>query len=171
MKIVCLLFHSMGWSTPILGKIRSLSSCQYYYEYDSGSSFFPAIISKICSFPAIISENHKRIQRTEVEYQNPAPWFHFLGYQTSMLPKNVGDAGNDFLFSAQLFQIYRISWNGTCQKNRSIQDLPSKNLSKEGPVELWKNKRTGQFSVIHWNGRSIRFPVSLNPYKLPCNIS
>ena len=33
-----------------------------------------------------------------------------------------------------------------------------------GPVELWKNKTTGQFSIIHWNGRSIRFPISLNPY-------
>ena len=99
MKIVCLLFHSMGWSTPILGKIRDLSSCQYCYEYDSKRNFlpvifsnpcfFPAIISKSDSFPAIISENHKRIQRTEVEYQNLAPLFHFLGYQSSMLPKNL----------------------------------------------------------------------------------
>ena len=110
MKIVYLLFHSMGFSPPqFLGKIRNLSSCQYCYEYDSKRNFFPAIISNTYFFPAIISENHKRIQRTEVEYQNLAPLFHFLGYQSSMLPKNVDDAGNDFLFSAQLFQIYRIS--------------------------------------------------------------
>ena len=173
MNIVCLLFHSMGWSTPILGKIRDLSSCQYCYEYDSkrnflpvifsNTCFFPAIISKSDSFPAIISENHKQIQRTEVEHPNLALLFHLLGYQSSMLPKNVGDAGNDFLFSAQLFQIYRISWNGTCQKIGSIQYLSSKNFSQVGPVELWKNKTTGQFSIIHWNGRSIRFPVPLNP--------
>ena len=37
-------------------------------------------------------------------------------------------------------------------------------MTKEGTVELWKNKRTGQFSIIHWNGQSIRFPVSLNSY-------
>ena len=39
MKIVCLLFHSMGWSTQIFGKIRNLSSCQYCYEYDSTRNF------------------------------------------------------------------------------------------------------------------------------------
>ena len=166
---------SIVWVGPpqFLGKICNLSSCQYCYEYDSKRNFFPVIISNTCffpaiisksdSFPAIISENHKRIQRTEVEYLNLALLFHFLGYQSYMLPKNVGDAGNDFLFSAQLFQIYRISWNGTCQKIRSIQNLSSKNFSQVGPVELWKNKTTGQFSIIHWNGRSIRFPVSLNP--------
>ena len=37
-------------------------------------------------------------------------------------------------------------------------------MCKEGPVELWKNKGTGSFSITYWNDRRIRFPVPLNTY-------
>ena len=103
----------MGWkksaTLAAVNIVMNMIQRNFFPVIISNTCFFPAIISKSDSFPAIISENHKRIQRTEVEYQNLAPLFHFLGYQSYILAKNVGDAGNDFLFSAQLFQIYRIS--------------------------------------------------------------
>ena len=67
MKIVCLLFHSMGWSTPILGKIRSLSSCQYYYKYDSGSNFSRPLFQRFVLFLLLF---HKTINEFKEQKLN-----------------------------------------------------------------------------------------------------
>ena len=128
LKVVCLLFHIMG-PLPFKYEIKSMKSKGFWILF---REFLPAIISKSNFFPVIISENHNWFQRIEIEYQNPVAWFHFLVYHPYILAKNVCDAGNDFLFSADLFQIILniMKWNLT--NKRSIQHISSKYFWQRG---------------------------------------
>ena len=58
----------------------------------------------------------------------------------------------------------QLIWN--MKKREEARKTSQVNIAcREGPVELWKNKGTSDFSTIHWNGWSIPFPAPLNPYQ------